>query len=505
MKHDKLYLAIDQGGHATRAIVFNALGGVVEEFAVPITTSRPEPDQVEHNAQEMADSVAKAVEGVIKLIGSRADDVVAAGFATQRSSVAFWDAATGRPLAPIASWQDRRDAETLTQIAGAHEEMITTTTGLRISPHYGANKLRWFLKHNSAVAEAARAGTLRCGPMASYLLACTISGCPALADPANASRTLLWDLHLKDWSPELLGLFGISQEILPRSVPSSYNYGSLKTGEREIPVTVCTGDQSAAIFAPGALDLDAAYVNIGTGAFIQKPTTVARSSASPLLQSLVWQDNTKELRVLEGTINGAASALVEYIEPLVPDWSEHLDTWLETISDPPLFMNGVSGLAAPYWIHNFPTGFISQGTQEPDAPQQAVAIAESIVFLLLENMKVLEALGEQVKRILITGGLANSDALCRRLADLSGREVFRPQYTEATARGLCYLLRSADAADTADSASAAETDEAQWRNAMEKPQQFSPTEDPKLLQRYGRWKNELQKRIGASAVNTMLR
>lgn len=499
MKHDALYLAIDQGGHATRAIVFNALGGVVEEFAVPITTNRPELDQVEHNAEEMAESVTKAVEGVIGLIGSRADDVVAAGFATQRSSIAFWDAATGRPLAPIASWQDRRDAETLTQIAAAHEAMITTTTGLRISPHYGANKLRWFLKHNSAVAAAARAGTLRCGPMASYLLASTLSGCPALADPANASRTLLWDLHRKDWSPELLTLFGISREVLPRSVPSRYNYGFIKTGVRDIPVTVCTGDQSAAIFAPGALDLYAAYVNIGTGAFIQKPTTVARSSAAPLLQSVVWQDSTNELRVLEGTINGAASALVEYIEPLVPNWSEHLDTWLETIHDPPLFMNGVSGLAAPYWVHNFPTGFVGQRTQEPDAPQQAVAIAESIVFLLQENMKVLEELGEQVKRILITGGLANSDALCRRLADLSGCEVFRPQYTEATARGLCYLLRSADAADAVDatdSVSLAEMHEAQWRDAMEKPQQFSPTEDPNLLERYWRWRAELHKRLG---------
>jgi glycerol kinase len=492
---DRLYLALDQGGHATRAIIFDTLGNVAEEFAVPIITSHPEPGVVEHDAEEMGLSVMTAIEGVMARLGTRADRIVSAGFATQRSSVAFWDDATGQPLAPIASWQDRRDAETLVDLAGAHEESIITTTGLRLSPHYGANKLRWFLKHNPAVAAAEHAGTLRCGPMASYLLARSISGCPALADPANASRTLLWDLHRKDWSPELLGLFGIPEKILPRSVPSRFDYGVVRSGTREIPVTVCTGDQSAAIFASGALDMDAGYVNIGTGAFIQKPTTRTRDSAAPLLQSVVWQDNEKATLVLEGTINGAASALVEYIEPLVPDWSHHLDHWLATVDDPPLFMNGVSGLAAPFWVHDFQSQFIGSDDRRLEPPERAVAIAESIVFLLQENLSALASHGEHVKRIVVSGGLANSDALCRRLADMSGCEVFRPKFTEATARGLSYLLRSADLESAAPTTEDRERAEAEWRAAMAPPDRFIPRHATGLQERYDRWRTELHSRL----------
>ncbi|SIQ20788.1 glycerol kinase [Alkalispirochaeta americana] len=479
------YLAIDQGGQATRAILFDNNGTALAEFSAPITTSHPAPDQVEHDPEEMARSVQEALSGLAEILGDQPPPVQSAGFATQRSSVAFWDRSSGAALAPIASWQDRRDASHLETLPREASQEIPRITGLRISPHYGANKLRWFLKNHEAVKAAAEAGTLCCGPLASFLLARSLHESPAFADPANASRTLLWDVHTKNWSDYLLHLFQIPQDVLPESVPSRHAYGTISLGQQVIPVTVCTGDQSAAVFAAGKLDEEAVYVNIGTGAFIQKPTRARHDDAAPLLQSVVWDDGSEGIRVLEGTINGAAGALVEWIGQEEPNWARYLNGWLEETQDPPLFLNGVSGLAAPYWIPDFPSCYVGHNASEAPLSARATAVAESVIFLLEENRRVLEEKGEPVKRIIITGGLAKSDALCQRLASLTKCEVIRPSYSEATARGLCYLLRSCEEDATEES----------WQAASGASLHFLPRQAVELHRRYQAWREELLRRL----------
>ena len=69
--------------------------------------------------------------------------------------------------------------------------------------------MRWCLDHLPAVRAAQAAGDLVMGPLASFLACRLLEGRPLLADPANASRTQLWALATRDWSPELLALFGI--------------------------------------------------------------------------------------------------------------------------------------------------------------------------------------------------------------------------------------------------------------------------------------------------------
>src|SRR5262245_57474806 len=105
-----LWLAVDVGGHAARAVAFDGEGRAVAEGRSAIQTSRPGPDRVEHDADELAAAVAEAVRALAVTLGRRADDIAAAGLATQRSSIVCWDRASGRPLSPVLSWQDRRAA-----------------------------------------------------------------------------------------------------------------------------------------------------------------------------------------------------------------------------------------------------------------------------------------------------------------------------------------------------------------------------------------------------------
>jgi len=434
---ENLYLALDQGGHASRALVFDAGGTVVSSASVPIATRRNDEGHIEHDPEELVLSLRKAIDAACGELttGSR---LLAAGLATQRSSMVCWHRRTGAALSPVISWQDRRNAAWLERLA-PQAARIRALTGLVLTPHYGASKMRWCLDNLPGVRAAQAAGDLVMGPLSSFLTCRLLEGCPLLADPANASRTQLWALATRDWSPELLGLFDIDAAVLPRAVTSRYDYGLLATPTGKVRLTVVTGDQSAVPFAFGPLDPALAYVNLGTGAFAQRAVSGPLPVAPRLLVSVVWSTPDHVDYLLEGTVNGAASALDWLAEQEgVPlgDLLAESQAALAAGEEPPLFINGVAGLGAPFWVSNLESRFVGAGSRGA----RVLAVLESIAFLLQVNLEELQPHGPPLRALLVTGGLSANEHLCAGLASLSGLPLRRVEDPEATARGLARLI-----------------------------------------------------------------
>lgn len=441
-----LCLALDQGGHASRALVFDARGAVVARSLVEVASTHPAEDRVEQDPEGLVASLNSAVAQCAAALGTRVGDIAAAGLATQRSSIVCWDRETGRALSPVLSWQDRRAAHWLESFRARAAE-ITQRTGLVLSPHYGASKLRWCLDHLPAVAQAQQAGRLAFGPLASFLLFRLLRERPLVVDPANAARTLLWNPDTLDWDDALLQLFGIPRDCLPQCTASRATFGSLAVTERAVPLTIATGDQSAAIFFNGQPRADRIFVNLGTGAFAQCPTGREPRRVAGLLTGIVYHSGQSPLYVLEGTVNGAGAALGWAAGQLsLPDLETRLAAWLEEIPEPPLFLNGIGGLGAPFWVSDFPSRFVAADGVAAEA--RAVAVAESIVFLLMANIERMPPAAE----VRVSGGLSRLDGLCQRLADLTGVTVQRSREPEATARGLAFLVAGCPADWTNDAA-----------------------------------------------------
>jgi len=467
-----LVVAIDQGGHASRALAFDVRGRLIAESFAPISTFRAGADRVEHDPLEIDESVRTALADLHQSLGAEAGRVMAAGLATQRSSIACWDTRTNKPLGPILSWQDRRNSGAVERLR-AHEAMVRERTGLVLSPHYGASKMRWYLEHLDAARAAASKKTLAVGPLAAWLLRSHVKERPHVVDAVNAARTQLLDIGSAQWSEEMLALFGVARELLPAVVPNRHPYGHISFGDRLVPLVVCTGDQSAMPFAHGRPDADTIYLNLGTGAFAQRLTT---SSETPtgLLASVLWLEAGDARRIattIEGTVNGAASAI---------DWLNErvgIDTHRAALAltrasaagtNPPLFLNGISGVGSPYWRPQFESRFIGEG----DATERLIAVVESIAFLTCVNI---ERMGPST-RILASGGLAASDYLCDCIATLSGIPVDRTSLQESTATGLAYLI----AGEPTD-----------WQPEA-KLGRFAPNEDPALRQRFDLWLAQMQ-------------
>lgn len=472
-----LLLVLDQGGHASRALVFDATGRQVAQAFAPIDTQRYGSDRIEHDPTEIVASLRTVVHDVAQNLGRDVDRIVAAGLATQRSSIVCWDATNGTPLSPVLSWQDRRN-NTLVETLHTERARIQRLTGLVLSPHYGASKLRWCLDQLPAVQDALNRGVLRAGPLAAFVLHALLKERPLAVDPANASRTQLWDPAMRDWAPELLEWFGVPRSILPECVPTRHAYGVLAVGAHEVPLSICTGDQAAAPFADGALRNDTLYMNVGTGAFLLAPSEHDVGDAAPYLRSVLWSDGERVMYALEGTVNGAGSAL---------DWLNErigIDTHRAARSMTrehvagvvlPLFINGISGVGSPYWLSQLESQFIGDG----DEVAQVAAVLESIAFLAAANIAGLRQRAP-IESIAIGGGLAQSNYLCECLADLSGLPVRRSGERELTAKGLAYLVAGQPT---------------NWRASV-RVFSFTPQSNPELMQRYGRWRELMLKYAG---------
>jgi len=472
-----LILAIDQGTHASRALALDETGRILAGGTADIGLSRPQEGWAEQDAEEVVASVIGAVENALGELGGRKADVRRAGLSSQRASCVCWDRASGRALSPIFSWQDRRAHAWIASLEAAHGDAVHRKTGLYLSPHYGASKLRWALDNLPAVRAAREAGTLAWGPMASFLAFRLTQERTFAAEPQCAARTQLFNLRARDWDPELLALFGLPAGFLPASVPTIHAWGTLAAGGIAVPLTAVNGDQSAAVFAFGWPEEDCAYVNIGTSAFVQRALARDPGHVPRQLTGIILADRDVTVYMVEGNVNGAGTAL-EWLEKEqgIAHATAELPAWLERPSAPPLFLNGIAGLGGPFWKADFVSRFEGEG--EPW--EKAVAVVESIAFLLQANNEHIARFLPPPRRIRVSGGVSRLDGLCRRLAAVSGLPVHRRDDPEASARGIAWLAAGRPAG---------------WNTGAHE-EVFPPADDPALGGRYRRWLDLMQAAAG---------
>ncbi|NDG83542.1 MAG: glycerol kinase [Proteobacteria bacterium] len=440
-----LLLSIDQGTTGTKVLVMDSALNKVAEHYEAFEQHFPSPGWVEHDCGQIWETIEKG----LSVLSGKADlkRVTAIGITNQRETLCFWEKGTVRPLRRAIVWQDRRTAGRCEELRRAgHEAVITSKTGLLLDPYFSGTKLEWALKHDPAVAEADRAGTLAVGTIDSFLLAKLTSGDSHATDSSNASRTLLMDLATLQWDPDLLALFGVKRSILPEIKPTFGIFGKtrgLKHLPDGIPVSGMIGDQQSALLGQAATKKGMAKCTFGTGAFLLMNTgSEIKRSMARLLTTVAWTDAAGVTTyALEGSAF-MAGATVQWlrdglkmisnsaeIEPL----AREIDS-----TDGVMFVPAFTGLGAPYWDPNA-RAVISGLTRGSGRAHIARAALEGIA---LQNVDILHAmerdLGAAIEGLCVDGGACKNDLLMQIQADLLGRALKRPVFTETTALGAVF-------------------------------------------------------------------
>src|SRR5580693_8079736 len=125
----KYILSIDQGTTGSRAFIFDALGRVVSSAYQEFKQYYPKPGWVEHDAQEIWESVDAVIRRAVSKSRIDPKGIAAIGITNQRETTVLWGRRSSKPFYHAIVWQCRRTAETCTGLK-KHEGLIRKTTGL---------------------------------------------------------------------------------------------------------------------------------------------------------------------------------------------------------------------------------------------------------------------------------------------------------------------------------------------------------------------------------------
>src|SRR5690606_24714781 len=209
-------LAIDQGTTGSTVLVIDEELRVVGRDTREFRQIYPQPGWVEHDPEEIWQSVTAALAGA--LAASKVDpaSIDAIGITNQRETAVLWERQSLRPARNAIVWQDRRTAARCAELKkSGREDDVRRRTGLIFDPYFTATKLEWMLADDPDLRRRGSAGELCAGTVDSYLIARLTGGAAHVTDVTNASRTLLCGLESLDWDPAMLSLFQVPPEMLP--------------------------------------------------------------------------------------------------------------------------------------------------------------------------------------------------------------------------------------------------------------------------------------------------
>jgi glycerol kinase len=353
---------------------------------------------------------------------------------------------TGRPIHPAIVWQDRRGAGQCQALAAAgREALVKSRTGLLLDPYFSATKISWLLDNVEGARSRAERGELAFGTVDTFLLWRLTGGAVHATDATNASRTMLYDIHRGTWDDDLLALFRVPRCLLPAILDSAGDYGTCLADHFGAPIPICgiAGDQQAALigeacFTPGMLK--ATY---GTGCFALLNTGETPAvSQHRLLTTIAYQLDGTPAYALEGSIFVAGAAIQWLRDGLgIIDTAEQSGA-LAAASDPAqdvYLVPAFTGLGAPYWDPEC-RGALFGLTRATGRAELARAALESVCYQTLDLLDAMRAdLPSAEFRLRADGGMAVSDWMLQRLADILDVTVERAAIRETTALGAAYL------------------------------------------------------------------
>lgn len=442
----KYIMSIDQGTTSSRAIIFNKQGQHVGSSQKELQQHFPQAGWVEHDANEIWNSVQSVVSEALIQSGIKPAEVGAIGITNQRETTVVWDKKTGMPIYNAIVWQSRQSAaiaDTLKK--NGHSELIHQKTGLVIDSYFSATKIRWILDKVDGAQERAERGELLFGTIDSWLVWKLTDGETHVTDYSNASRTMLFNIHNLQWDQDILDLLNIPVAMLPRPVSNSERYGMTKPYHffgSEIAIAGMAGDQQAALFGQMAFEPGMIKSTYGTGAFIVMNTGQEAQLSNDLLTTIGYSINGQVTYALEGSVFVAGSSvqwLRDSLKMIDNSKESEAAALASNNNDEVYVVPAFVGLGAPYWDQDARGAIfgITRGTSNNDIIKATLQGIAYQVKDIIDAMQ--EDSGIDIPLLKVDGGAANNSYLMQFQADILNIPVQKAKDLETTALGAAFL------------------------------------------------------------------
>jgi len=445
-------VAIDAGTTGVRAIAFNHWGLPVSSSYREFTQFFPQPGWVEHDANEIWAAVQLVLADLKTALDASGETIAAIGITDQRETIVAWDRYTGQPCHRAIVWQDRRTADYCAQLeSDGALDLVRSTTGLVLDPYFSGTKAHWLFTEGGITPD----DSVAIGTIDSWLMWNLTDGSAHVTDATNASRTMLFDIRIGEWSDELCELLGVPRHVLPHVVPSSGRVAvtaSSCTLGPGIPISGIAGDQQASLFGQACFAPGMAKNTYGTGSFVlMNMGTECPAPVEGLLTTIAWSLPTESgasqlTYAYEGAIFVTGSGVQWLRDGLqLIDNSSEVTALASSVdgTDGVVVVPAFTGLGSPWW-DPYARGTILGITRGTTAAHIARALLESIALQTRDVVDAMTNAGGLALQSLRADGGAASDFVLQLQADQLGVPVHRPTVAETTALGAAYLAGLAE-------------------------------------------------------------
>ena len=433
----KYFGAIDQGTTSSRFIVFDENGSIVKQHQQEFTQYLPNEVSVEHDPNEIWESVFNCINEVNKEF--QIDQLDSIGITNQRETTLAWRKSTGEPLHYALVWQDTRTQNICDELKTISElDEAFSKTGLPIATYFSLSKIIWLLRNVEDVKKAQEENDLCFGTIDSWLLF-KLTG-EHVTDVTNASRTLLMDLESLNWIEDILTLLKIPKDSLPEIKPSLYNFGTNSELLKNVPITSVLGDQQASLFGQNCINSGDVKNTYGTGCFALTNTgNKIVYSNNGLLSTVAYQkEGDNPQYALEGSVSIAGAAVQWLRDNLnIIENSEDIESLALSVKDngDVYFVPAFSGLFSPHWDETA-RGVLVGLSRFSNKSHIARAVLESVAYQsneLLESME--KDVGTTFDAVNVDGGMVVNNLLMQFQSDIFNKKVSSQKINEITALG----------------------------------------------------------------------
>ena len=147
-------LAIDQSTSATKAMLFQENGALLDKVSLPHEQIYPKPGWVEHDAEEIYQNVLRSVQTLLQAHKGIQEELLCLSITNQRETIVIFDRQTGEPLHNAIVWQCRRGSEICAALVDdGKNEIVQSKTGLPIDTYFSGSKLKWLIKSYPEIRE----------------------------------------------------------------------------------------------------------------------------------------------------------------------------------------------------------------------------------------------------------------------------------------------------------------------------------------------------------------
>lgn len=424
------YLGIDIGTSFTKAVAFDAEGGIVASLSAGYTIQHPQPGYSEQDPVAILDAVITLINAVTNELGAPAF----ISFSAAMHSLILIGK-EGAPLTQCIIWADNRAVNEAAQLRESERaSAFYQQTGVPIHPMSPLCKLLWFSENEPGLFQSAYK-FIGIKEFVFYHLTGQY-----VIDSSCASATGLFDIHTLQWSNDVLQYAGIAKERLATIVPATHvipfpAQNNRVLLQKDVPLVLGASDGALANVGSGATASHIMAVSIGTS----NAARVMVNAPVTDVQMRTFCYHVKGSQYIAGGASNNGAVVLQWLKESILNTRESYETLFDEAANVPagsdglLFLPYILGERAPIWNAHAKGVFMGLGIQHTHAHLLRAAM-EGVINVSYSIGKIL-AEKKEITEIHASGGFTKTPLWVQMLADMFDKKVIVSENGESAALG----------------------------------------------------------------------